>query len=88
MKKKYPGRRTFQQWKLLTYQERNAWVTQAKCDLLGLWKTCRKRRCRRDRTCRGYQFDCFWQHRAQLQPAAVRTADTRCAHLDALLNRR
>jgi hypothetical protein len=86
MKKKYPGRRTFQQWQRLSYQERNAWVTQEKCDLLGLWKTCRKRRCRRDRTCRGSQFDCFWQHRATLQPAEVRAADAKCAPIDALLN--
>jgi hypothetical protein len=85
MNKKYPGRRTFQQWKQLTYQERNAWVTQAKCDLLGFWKTCRKRRCRRDRTCRGYQFDCFWQRRAQMESSAVRSADAACARLDTLL---
>ena len=71
----------------LSYQDRNAWVTQAKCDLLGLWKACSKRRCRRDRTCRGYQFDCFWQHRAQLDPAAVRTVDSKCDNLDALLSR-
>jgi hypothetical protein len=87
MKKRYPGGKTSAQWKLLSYQERHAWLTQAKCDLLTLWAACtNKRRCRRHRTCRGNQFDCYWQRRQKLSPAECARDDAKCAALDAMLD--
>jgi hypothetical protein len=86
-KKKYPGGRTFSQWRFLPYKERHAWVTQEKCDLLGYWAVCtKKKRCRRDRTCRGDQFDCYWKRRETTPTAQRARDDARCAALDAMLD--
>jgi hypothetical protein len=86
MKNKYPVGRTFTQWRLLSYKERNAWVTQQKCDRLGCWALCtKKKRCRRHRSCRGNQFACYWSRRSTLSPAQCARDDARCADLDALL---
>ncbi len=86
MKKKYPGGRTFAQWRLLPYKTRHAWVTQAECDLLGYWADCvKKKRCRRDRTCRGDQFDCYWKRRVKLSDAERARNDAKCAALQAVL---
>ncbi len=86
MRNKYPGRRTFRQWRLLSDKERHAWVTQEKCDRLGCWALCgKKKRCRRHRSCRGDQFDCYWSRRQKMSPAECARDDARCADLDALL---
>jgi hypothetical protein len=86
-KKKYPGGRTFTQWRSLPYKDRHAWVTQAQCDLLGLWVTCKKKkRCRRHRTCRGDQFACYWQRRQTLSPAQCQREGALCAQLKAMVN--
>jgi hypothetical protein len=85
--KKYPGGRTFAQWRLLSEEDRRAWLIQEKCDRLGLWALCaEKRRCRRHRTCRGNQFDCYRQRRETMSAAERARADARCAVLDALLD--
>ena len=86
MKKSYPGGRTLAQWRGLSYDERQAWATQEKCDALRLWAACTKRRrCRRHRTCRGDQFDCLSRHR-ETSPAAARVRDDAiCAAIDARL---
>ena len=85
-KKKYPGGRTFTQWRMLPYKKRHAWVTQAQCDLLGLWATCtKKKRCRRHRTCRGDQFACYWDRRRTLSPLERKRDDAKCAALRAMV---
>jgi len=62
-------------------------VTQAQCDLLGLWVTCTKRRrCRRHRICRSNQFDCYWSHREKVSPAMRAQDDVKCASLQAMLD--
>ncbi len=87
MKKKYPGGRTFAEWQRLPYQEKHAWVTQEQCDLLRYWATCKtKKRCRRDRTCRGDQFECFWKRREKGSVAEFAKENAKCAPLLALLN--
>ena len=86
MKGKYPGGMTYTQWRRLPYKERHAWVTRAECDLLGYWATCKKhKRCRRDRTCRGYVFDCYYKRRETMSPAEIARDDTKCAPLHAML---
>ena len=85
MRKKYPGRHTYSQWRQLPYKVKHRLVTHAECDLIGLWKTCTKR-CRRDRTCRGNPFDCYWKRREQGIPAQFAAEDAKCEPLMAMLN--
>ena len=49
----YPGRRTREQWLALSIRERSQLAARAQSDLLGLWKTCSKKPCRRAHTCQG-----------------------------------
>ena len=87
MRKKYPGRLTYSQWRQLPYQAKHRLVTHAECDLLGLWNACtNNKRCRRDRTCRGNPFDCFWKRREQGVPAQFAEEDAKCEPLMAMLN--
>jgi hypothetical protein len=49
----YPGRLTYQQWMARSIRERCLPAARAKSDLLGLWKSCSKKSCRRAHACQG-----------------------------------
>ena len=49
----YPGRLTREQWLKLTIMQRRLLAARAESDLLGLWRGCRKKPCRRAHACRG-----------------------------------
>jgi hypothetical protein len=49
----YPGRLTREQWLKLTIAARGLLAARAGSDLLGLWRTCRKKPCRRAHACCG-----------------------------------
>ena len=49
----YPGRLTRQQWLKLSVAQRRLLAACAESDLLGLWRCCRKKPCRRAHACRG-----------------------------------
>jgi hypothetical protein len=49
----YPGRLTREQWLKLTIAERTVLAARAESDLLGLWRSCRKKACRRAHACAG-----------------------------------
>jgi hypothetical protein len=49
----YPGRRTREQWLKLSVWQRRLFAARAESDLLGLWRTCRKKPCRRAHACHG-----------------------------------
>ncbi len=51
VKHDYPGRLTAQQWQALPLAKRRALARRAQCDLLGSFRHCRNKRCRRARTC-------------------------------------
>jgi len=50
---RYPGRLTRQQWLALSVSQRCLLAARAQSDLLGLWKSCRKKPCRRGHACHG-----------------------------------
>ena len=52
-KRIYPGRLTREEWRALTRSERYKLVTRAQCDLLGSFRYCTNKTCRRARTCSG-----------------------------------
>jgi hypothetical protein len=49
----YPGRLTREQWLKLSIAQRHLMAARAESDLLGLWRACRKKPCRRAHACRG-----------------------------------
>lgn len=49
----YPGRLTREQWLKLSILQRCLLAARAQSDLLGLWRDCRKKPCRRAHACRG-----------------------------------
>jgi hypothetical protein len=52
-KRLYPGRLPPEQWLKLTIPERKLLVDRAGSDLLGLWRSCGKKPCRRAHACCG-----------------------------------
>jgi hypothetical protein len=51
----YPGRRTREQWLKLAVSQRRLLAARAESDLLGLWRACGKKPCRRAHACLGDQ---------------------------------
>lgn len=50
-KRSFPGRLTLEQWRATPAKTRLRLVRQAQCDLLGSFRFCANKRCRRGRTC-------------------------------------
>jgi hypothetical protein len=48
-----PGRLTFEEWQAVPFLKRLALIKRAQCDLLGSFRFCADKRCRRARTCCG-----------------------------------
>ena len=49
----YPGRLTREQWLKLSIAQRRLLAARGESDLLGLWRSCRKKPCRRAHACCG-----------------------------------
>ena len=49
----YPGRLTLEQWLAHSIGQRRLLTDRAQSDLLGLWKSCGKKPCRRAHACQG-----------------------------------
>jgi hypothetical protein len=49
----YPGRLTHEEWLKRPMDQRCLLVARAQSDLLGLWRSCDKKPCRRAHTCHG-----------------------------------
>jgi hypothetical protein len=52
----YPGRLTRDEYYALPSAQRWLYAMRAKSDLLGLWRDCRRKRCRRAHACMGDQL--------------------------------
>jgi hypothetical protein len=50
---RYPGRLTREEWLKRSVQERWLLAARAQSDLLGLWRSCSKKTCRRAHSCAG-----------------------------------
>jgi hypothetical protein len=50
-KRSFPGRLTLEEWLALPFRERAPLVWRAQCDLLGSFRFCGKKQCRRARRC-------------------------------------
>ncbi len=49
----YPGQLTREEWLQLSIKQRMLLAARAESDLLGLWRSCNKKPCRRAHACRG-----------------------------------
>jgi hypothetical protein len=52
-KRDYPGRLTLDQWRALPREKRRDMAKRAQCDLLGSFRFCTNKKCRRARSCSG-----------------------------------
>jgi hypothetical protein len=50
-KRSFPGRLTLEQWVRMPWGKRVPLIWQAQCDLLGSFRACANKRCRRERSC-------------------------------------
>jgi hypothetical protein len=50
---RYPGRLTREEWLKRSVKERCLLAARAQSDLLGLWRSCRRKPCRRAHACHG-----------------------------------
>ena len=51
LKRNYPGRLTREEWRALSHEKRDELARRAQCDLLGSFRFCINKRCRRARSC-------------------------------------
>jgi hypothetical protein len=83
-KRSFPGRLMLEQWLALPYRRRAPLVVRAQCDLLGSFRFCANKQCRRLRTCCGDDpLECrerLWR-RKKVRPKTLRQE---WARLDAL----
>jgi hypothetical protein len=82
---RFPRRMTFTQWRRVPYRQKHWLIAQAQCDLLGYWRGCADRRCRRKRHCRS-PHPCYWDHKAEMSDAQRAHADAVCKPLRDLMD--
>jgi hypothetical protein len=86
-KKSYPGRLTFEQWQAAPFLKRIELVRRAQCDLLGSFRFCVDKKCRRARTCSGDDPDAcrdrLWRL-VKVKPKPLRREWARIERLEAL----
>jgi hypothetical protein len=83
-KRSFPGRLTLEEWLAVPFRERIALVRRAQCDLLGSFRFCAKKRCRRERTCCGDDPHACGQRVWSLKRARPKTLRREWARLDGL----
>jgi hypothetical protein len=82
-KRNYPGRRTLTEWRALPVDDRRDLTRRAQCDLLGAWRHCTNKRCRRVRSCSGDSWTCVeraWKW-TKKRPKTLRKAYARIGNL-------
>jgi hypothetical protein len=80
----FPGRLTLEEWLAVPFRERIPLAWRSQCDLLGSFRFCAKKRCRRHRTCCGDDPQACRQRLWRLTKAKPKTLRTEWARLDRL----
>ncbi len=83
-KRSFPGRLTLEQWLALPYLDRVPLIGRAQCDLLGSFRCCADKRCRRSRTCSGDDPQACLQRLWRLETVRPKTLRREWARLDGL----
>ena len=82
-KRDYPGRLTVEQWRALPREKRYEMARRAQSDLLGSFRYCTHKICRRTRTCSGDANACaerLWK-RVTTKPKTLRDAYAKIGEL-------
>ncbi|HUZ30977.1 MAG TPA: hypothetical protein VMV19_02540 [Xanthobacteraceae bacterium] len=77
---RFPRRMTRTQWQRLPVRRRHAYLAQAQCTLLGYWKDCHTRHCRRAHRCL-FPHPCYWDRKRATPPVEWAKAEARCRPL-------
>jgi hypothetical protein len=83
-RRSFPGRLTLEEWLVLPFGARMDLVWRAQCDLVGSFRFCAEKRCRRQRTCCGDDPGACQQRlwrREKVRPKALRWEWSRLARL-------
>ncbi len=83
LERDYPGRLTREEWRALPRQKRQELATRAQCDLLGSFRFCTNKMCRRARSCSGEPNACrekLWR----LVKKKPKTLREECARIGAM----
>ena len=83
-KRNFPGRLTLEEWLALPYLKRMGLIFRAQCDLLGSFRSCAEKPCRRARTCCSDDPLTCRQRLWRLNPAMPKTLRNEWARLDGL----
>jgi hypothetical protein len=86
-KRSFPGRQTLEEWLAAPFHKRIDLVCRAQCDLLGSFRFCAKKPCRRARTCCGEDPQACHQRlwrRRKVKPKTLRAEWARLDDLKAL----
>jgi len=83
-KRSFPGRLTLKEWLAVPFGKRVPLVWRAQCDLLGSFRFCTKKRCRRERTCCGDNPQACRQRLWRLTKPKPKTLRKEWARLDSL----
>ena len=79
-KRDYPGSLTRSEWRALPKEQRHRLVRQAQCDLLGSFRYCRNKLCKRRRSCSSKNpaecFERLWRLK-KTKPKILRSARAR-----------
>jgi hypothetical protein len=85
-RRSFPGRLTLEQWAAIPFRERIHLIWRAQCDLLGSYRYCANKCCKRQRTCSGDALACrqrLWR-RNRVKPKPLRQELFRLDQLNAL----
>jgi len=83
-KRSFPGRLTLEEWLVLSFRERVPLIWRAQADLLGSFRFCAKKRCRRLRACCGDDPKACRQRLWRLEKVRPKTLRAEWARLDGL----
>ena len=80
----FPGRLTLEEWLAVPGRTRVDLICRAQCDLLGSFRFCTGKRCRRERTCCGNDAEACRQNLWRLRKVRPKTLRREWARLDGL----
>jgi len=80
----FPGRLTLEEWLAVPFSKRIPLIWRAQCDLLGSFRFCARKPCRRARTCRGDDALACRQRLWLLKKGKPKTLRNEWARLDDL----
>ncbi len=85
-KRSFPGRRTLEEWLAIPFRQRIRWVWRAQADLLGSFRSCTDKRCRRHRMCCSDEPETCRKRVWRLKKVVPKTLRNEWARIDGLSN--